>query len=80
MDRTFLTGWIFDYENYHSITWLNADEILAVENWLIKYQDNAWPEKQWGYLLGNSWGGISAYPNDKPKDIDDVRFIIGFDS
>ena len=33
-----------------------------------------------GYLDGNSWGGFTKYPDDRPKWVEDVRFVFWFDN
>ena len=69
----------------HSHSYLIATEIVELEKWWDEeYKDAGWPqrypESQWGYLLGNSWGGFIKYPEDRPEGIEDVRFVFWFDN
>jgi|APSaa5957512535_1039671.scaffolds.fasta_scaffold286274_2 hypothetical protein len=64
----------------HSHSWLGAAEIVALEEWLRLNCDDMFPERQWGYLFGNSWGGFSRWPDERPKEVEDVRFVFWFDS
>jgi len=75
------TQFIVDYEtpDLHTPTWFDANEIRQIENWLVDTRGEYNPEQHWGYLFGNSWGGFSKYPEDRPKGIEDIRFIIWFD-
>ena len=63
----------------HNHSYLTADEIVEMEN-RIKDMDDHFPERQWGYLFGNSWGGFKEYPEDVPEGIEDVRFVFWFDN
>ncbi len=85
-DITFLTN--YDHERMktdaHSQSWLNADEIAKLDNWLSR-------ETMWDkfisleyslinlYLFGNGFGDFKEFPDDFPKSLEDVRFIFWFD-
>jgi hypothetical protein len=82
-DATFLTK--YDYKLWevdaHSANWLNAKEIVELENWWHKNSPkDVWFEDEFGYLFGNSWGGIIRYPNDTKEGVEDIRFIFWFDN
>lgn len=73
----------------HSHSWLTAQEIAELADWGKKNLGpgrrsgfSAWDmEWDWGsYLLGNSYSGFVRYPNDRPKGIEDVRFVFWFDN
>jgi len=68
----------------HSHSFLDAAEIVILEQWIKENRTSpdkyAWPEQQWGYLFGNSWGDFTKYPNERPKNIEDVRFVFWFDN
>lgn len=69
----------------HSASYLNADEILVLQEWYEQEYTNApypdcSPENQWGYYFGNSWGGFRKYPGDGPSEVEDVRFVFWFDN
>ena len=66
--------------DWHSHSWLSAKEILQLEEWLEKAKKDYVPERRWGYLFGNSFGGWSKYPEDYPPEIEDVRFVFWFDN
>ncbi len=70
----------------HSASYLDADEIKILEVW---YRDQIkasppeeydYPEKYWGYLFGNSWGGWVDHCDDYPMGIEDIRFVFWFDN
>lgn len=67
----------------HSHSWLNAKEILELENWLSKQlRDGSWRLEMdyWGYLFGNSWGGFTEYPDEREPFLNDIRFVFWFDN
>lgn len=64
----------------HSHSYLTADEILELEDWYAREFNDIFPERQWGYFFGNSWGGFSKYPQDNPEGVEDVRFTFWFDN
>lgn len=84
-DATFLTR--FDADRWdvdgHSHSWISAEEIAEVEDWLAsELGDDLWKleTKYWGYFFGNSWGGFYKYPKERPKGVEDVRFVFWFDN
>lgn len=64
----------------HDHNYLNAPEIMLLEEWLRVNRSEDFPERQWGYLFGVGWGGFTMYPEDRPKIVDDVRFVFWFDN
>ena len=67
----------------HSHSWLNAEEIAILQDWWEeKYGHSyfAWPELQWGYLFGDTWGSFFQYPENRPGRLEDVRFVFWFDN
>lgn len=68
----------------HTHSWFDAKEIVELEDTYSKIAtapyEPWWPEKMWGYLFGNSWGGFAKWPEDYPKEIEDVRFVFWFDN
>lgn len=67
----------------HSHSWLGSKEIEELEAWWeARYPDfpKHFPENEWDYFFGNSWGGFSKWPEDTPKGIEDVRFVFWFDN
>ena len=85
---TTVTQFAYDYEkpDAHSMSWLSLKEIGKVDAYIAGI---ATTEKRWydfeyhvlhSYLLGNSFAGIGTYPEDRPKGINDVRFIFWFDN
>jgi len=65
-------------EDAHSMSWLNAEEIKELEDWLWeqhKTQDGYhYPEEEWGYLFGN------PYSSYKDTPAEDIRFVFWFDN
>ena len=64
----------------HSHSFLHASELEQIEKFMLTQRNENFPERQWGYLFGNSWGGFTEYPEDRPKGLEDVRFIFWFDN
>lgn len=76
----------------HTFSWLTADELGAVQTfhgdygkehravtqaeWVGRYEAT----KQWGYLFGVDVGGFTAYRDEYPKEIKDVRLVFWFDN
>lgn len=77
----------YDYwdSDAHTPSWLNAAEINALEEWLYAYhkenrpEEYFYPEKIWGYVNGNGYGGYHKYPDQKNL-FEDVRFVFWFDN
>ena len=80
-DVSTLTKFASDYmgSDGHSHSYLNANEIIILEKYYAD-QGEHWPERRWGYLFGNSWGGFIIYPEERPSGIEDVRFVFWFDN
>lgn len=78
----------FDSEHWngdgHSHSWLNAEEIRKLGDWYREEfkgrdPDSIWPKwDQW--LFGNCYSDFMRYPDDRPKGVEDVRFIFWFDN
>ncbi len=68
---------IFEAQGLHTPTYLNLDEIKAVEKWLGHHREITWDfeARYIGYCFGGEWVEESL-----PDGIEDARFIIGFDS
>lgn len=65
----------------HTHSWLNSKEIAELAEWYEK----KYPDVNFGadfdhWLFGNSYSGFTNYPGDRPKGIQDVRFIFWFDN
>lgn len=69
----------------HSESWLTADEVAGLEQWLRQGADHGYPdadycvESDFGYIFGNGWE-IAKYPNDYPKALEDARLVFWFDN
>jgi hypothetical protein len=86
----------FDCERWgrdgHSHSWLSAEEIailyhfindeLRLKGWRVP-EAGWWPEDNFGYFFGNTWGGFWEYRDHAnsgtPKGVEDVRFVFWFD-
>ena len=94
-DATELTK--FDCERWgcdgHSHSWLSAEEIAALYDYINEDLElygcrfkhlKWWPEENFGYFFGNTWGGFWKYRNDPgsgtPDGVEDVRFVFWFDN
>ena len=82
-DMTFLT--YYDAQRWatdgHSHSYLTAEELPHIEEFMKKRYTNGWSElSQWGYLFGNSWGDFVTYPEEQPPGLEDVRWIFWFDN
>jgi len=67
----------------HTHSWLGAEEILELESWIEgQMKEDKWRLEMdgWGYLFGNGWGGFTKYPEDRPKGLEDIRFVFWFDN
>lgn len=67
----------------HTHSWINGDEILKLEEWIReKGFVDTWSleSEYWGYLFGNTWGGFTKYPDERPKGLEDIRFVFWFDN
>lgn len=67
----------------HSYSWLSASEIAVLANWV---KEQSWGsgafyfEDMFGFLFGNSFPGFTKHPEDRPKGLQDVRFVFWFDN
>lgn len=72
----------------HSHTWMNAAELSELDKrWQVFVKENnfdLWEydleNEYFGYLEFGSWAGFADYPNERPKCIEDVRFVFWFDN
>ena len=67
----------------HSHSWINADEIVDLEEAYSElYPGNCCGLEDWigTYLYGDSFAGFVRYPEDRPKFIEDLRFVFWFDN
>ena len=68
----------------HSHSWLSAAEIHQLAEWYREEfkgrdKDNFWPK--WDrWLCGNCYSDFVRYPESRPKEIEDVRFVFWFDN
>ena len=90
-DCSFTTG--FEHDRWgvdgHSHSWFGIEEIKQ----LAEYAEQELSQIHGGrslifeydilkgsYLCGNSFAGLLKYPDDYPKEIQDVRFVFWFDN
>lgn len=73
----------------HSHSWFGIEEITQlaeyVETELVEKRDCKYLMFEYtilkgSYLCGNSFAGLLKYPDDYPKEIQDVRFVFWFDN
>lgn len=74
----------FDFANWesdaHTPSYLNAEEIARLEDWLHERKiDMEW-ELLHCYLFGNSFGGFHKYPTERSNVVEDLRFVFWFDN
>jgi len=95
-DASLVTKVAYEYmkEDAHSPSWLNSNEIIKLEKWLDKKQQEAKEEDEDieffqydleytilnTYFFGNSFTGWKQEPFTKPSEIEDVRFVFWFDN
>lgn len=84
-DVTVMTQFCSDYDGAdgHTHTWLGAAEIAELEEFIEdKMGENKWRIEMdgWGWLFGNSWGGWTKWPDERPKGVEDIRFVFWFDN
>ncbi len=90
-DATTLTK--YDRERWdgdgHSHSWLGAAEIAVLFDFInteLNLADRRfktvgwWCEENFGYLFGNTWGGFTRYPDERPEGLEDIRFVFWFDN
>lgn len=88
-DITLLTKLDSTRDNYHSHSWLNAEEICILQDWIEEMHKDGWfnPNVTWmdwydenfGYFFGNTWGGVHKF-GEKPDFIEDIRWVFWFDN
>ena len=70
----------------HSHSHITAEEIAILKK---EYEKNCYPQEKlhsfwferiFGFLYGNSWDGFTEYPEDRPKGLQDIRFVFWFDN
>lgn len=74
----------------HSHSWISAEEIALLDDTREEWDyppgkdSESWMRygcsDLFGYFYGNSWSGWTKYPEDRPKGIEDVRFVFWFDN
>lgn len=65
----------------HSHSWLGSKEIAELAEWHEKHGAKGLFDRKWDqWLFGNSYSGFTKYPLDRPKGVQDVRFIFWFDN
>ena len=64
----------------HSHSWLGSKEIAELAEWTEKRGASRFGCEWDQWLFGNSYSGFVKYPNDRPKGVQDVRFIFWFDN
>lgn len=67
----------------HSHSWLDAQEICALEDWYREKIQGEWEDRfdsQFGCLFGNQWSDFVRYRNEVPEQIEDIRFVFWFDN
>jgi len=84
-DATRMTRFCCDHdgEDGHTHSWLCAAEIVPLEDFIkARLGNDQWRLEMdgWGYLFGNSWGGFTKYPDERPEGLEDVRFVFWFDN
>lgn len=93
-DASIVTKLIYEDEKLdaHTVSWLNHDEIIKLEDTLEKWSEESeagkWPQYdlEFGvlhtYLSGNSFTAHWRYDDCRylPEGIDDVRFVFWFDN
>jgi hypothetical protein len=85
-----LFDWMRGRVDWHTPSWLNAEEIAQLEDWCqanLKapatqqfpvYWDLEYDSRS--YLFGNSYGGFVKYPDERRPGLVDVRFVFWFDN
>ena len=85
-DVTTMTQFCSDYDgpDGHTHSWLGAAEIAELEEFIEDQmgEDKAWRLERdgWGYLFGNGWGAWTKWPDERPKGVEDIRFVFWFDN
>lgn len=87
-DVTGLTQFDSDHWNGdgHSHSYLLANEIVQLKEWIEGERDRLsdrstwWQSRMFGYLFGNDWTDFMQYPTDRPKGLEDIRFVFWFDN
>jgi len=75
----------YDYElwpeDYHHMSWLSAEEVDVLENWYNAEGTTVHGfNGEFGYLMGNSFGGFLRYPEERAEGLEDFRFVFWFDN
>ena len=64
----------------HSHSWLSSKEVGQLATWW-EANGNGGLFARWDqWLFGNPYSGWTKYPQDRPKGLDDFRFIFWFDN
>jgi len=64
----------------HSHSWLSADEITTLYEWMRKIDLTLPYELNFPYFCGNDFAEFKLYPEDWPQEIEDVRYVFWFDN
>lgn len=65
----------------HGDSWLNAREIAEIEKWYNTITDSDFDSsEQLGWCFHCSFGEFIEYPNNFPKEIEDLRWVFWFDN
>lgn len=79
----------------HSMSWLSAAEIAGLEErWALLHDHKMFKGRAniteikndfehsvfHCYLFGSSWASFALYPDERPKDVEDVRWVFWFDN
>ena len=79
---------LIDYRGWgddaHSASWLDADEIVALYNWIDGETDKGalsffLQGSDFGYLFGDRFDSFRLRPDEQPDEVEDVRFVFWFD-
>ena len=90
-DATTLTKYNYKHWGYdaHTPSWISAKEIYEIQEYAKtqwpKVRNSVWNHWEWEdvlgcYLFGNSFAGFTKYPDDREKDMTDLRFVFWFDN
>jgi hypothetical protein len=84
-DITEITRLCYEWEkdDAHSMSWLNGSELQMLADWIATREDVTNLEGKFGYLFGNSLGGLAKYGNNGrsyPPWLVDVRLVFWFDN
>ena len=73
----------------HSHSYLTAQEIVELDKWLkercliqgMKKNEAIFVfDRKVGFFFGNTFSGFTEHPQERPKCVEDVRFVFWFDN